>query len=414
MFVISEKNKMKEMRQEVMDCDLQFIDAVIDENCLFFSSWCSNGLFRVERGKENAEYIADFQEIWPLFLHRQVFKIAERFYFIPYDGSKISVYDRKMDNIFYIEIAEVENLHISRAYVIQEDIYMVPRNFYTPFMILNTENHEYEIVEDFWDNISILFSHPEELCFDLYNSCMVDGKLYLCGIGSEGIVFVVDLKSWSVRCYQLSKPYRIHSFCFDKERFYFVLMDRCGVVCWDYKTDRESEYLIEDTGDLPIERPYMTIVRWREHLLLLPNQRDQIWEFDENEDIWKERKEYIPKGFYRTIKRWSLFAGYKVWNDRLFLFPRSGNGMIVLSEYDSVLYKIRCSAEYKSVIQEKWARHVNEQTVKREAMYENVITLKDLISALLYISSKKDKTVGEKIGKVVWDLCSCKTEKKGR
>lgn len=391
---------------KITDCDLQFIDAVIDEEYLLFSSWYSNGLFRLEKGKKNAEYIGDFQETAPLFLHRQVLNIAGCIYFIPYYGNGISIYDRKTGNISYIEITGVKNLCISRAYIIHEDIYMVPGNFYTPFMILHTENNKYEIVEDFWDNVSVLFSHPEKLFFDLYSSCIVNGSLYICGLEAEGMVISVNLKNWAVRYYELPKSYQIRNIYFDRERFYFVLRNQCSIVCWDYKTNRCCEYLVEGTGDLQIEHPYMTIVRWGNHLLLLPDQTDKIWEFNEKESKWQEKKEYIPESFSRRRNEGSLFVGYKVWNDKLFLFPRAGNGMLVLSEYNSTLYCIRCFDELNGMIQGKWARYINRQTAEGEILYESNITLKDMVFALPYVSSKKNRLEDEKIGRVIWDFCS--------
>lgn len=403
--IINKENGIERMCQKINDCDLQFIDAIIDGENLFFSSWYSNGLFRLKKDEEEVEYIGDFQETFPLFLHRQVFDIAGKYYFIPYKGSGISIYDKETGNISHIEMAGMGNLHISRAYMIQTDIYMVPRDFHTPFMIFHTENNEYEVVEEFWHNISMFFLHPEKIFFDLYSSCIVESRLFICGVEADGMVLSVDLKNWTGGYYKLSKPYQIRNIYFDKERFYFVLRDQCCVVCWDYKTNQCCEYLIDIKGQ-KIERPFMRIIRWGNHLLLLPDQTDSIWEFDEIGDEWYEKKEYIPKDFYRKKRGGSLFVGYKIWDDKLFLFPRAGNGMVVLSEYESVLYDISCPAELNKMIQRKWGRYVNEQTVRGEVIYENDLTLEDIMFLLPYISYGVKVPKNGKIGKTTWELCS--------
>ncbi len=93
----------------------------------------------------------------------------------------MSVYHKKTGRISHIELKEAGKPCISKAYTIQNDIYMVPANSETPFLIFHTESNRYEIRKDFWTNIFTILTNSQKIFLDLYSSCMVYKELYSCG-----------------------------------------------------------------------------------------------------------------------------------------------------------------------------------------------------------------------------------------
>ncbi len=234
--------------------------------------------------------------------------------------------------------------------------------------------------------------------------CKFDAPSACCGVvdlsAGNGVILRVNLESWFVIRYDLPQKYQIRNIYFDKGQFYFVLADQCTVVRWNDKENCCCEYLMEDRQ---ITHPYMTITRWGKHLLLLPDQTDRIWEFNEEKNTWEPRDEYLPKDFYRKESHGSLFVGYQIWDNRLLLFPRAGNGMIVLAEEESRLYEVSYSGKRIRKMKAVWEGYIDEQSVSKNIISEDVITLEEYISALAYRFKENREKGCERSGEQIWN-----------
>ncbi len=382
---------------------LQFLDAYIDDGRMFFSAENFNGLFCLEAGKSEAEFLGHFEKekLWQKCLHRQVIGVSDYLYFIPFAAGGVSIYNKKSGKITHIEIKE--KVIVSRAFLIDKKIYMIPYDLKKPFLIFDTENNSYEVVGDLYNNICSQFNSGDGIQFGLYSSLILDKKLYLNG--NNGRVLCVDIENKQVNTYQLPKAYKIRNMYFDRGVFYLVLSDKYGVVRWDLSTGYCREYKIKNLSNIEYH-PYMTILRWNEHLLLLPDYSDKILELNEKTDEWCINTDFIPPSFKRGKKEGSLFAGYKVIDDRLVLFPHTGNGMIVLSENGSGFYKIDYPDKLLGMIEDIPKYFIKDQIYEKNMLYENEgeqISLGHYLEVLIDVFQQNKNLDRDNVGMKIWN-----------
>lgn len=385
--------------------ELQFADAHIEGNSLFFSARNMNGLFRYKIGESKTEFLGHFKDeiIWQRTLHRQVINVENYLYFIPYNGQGISIYNKQTQTFSFVKIKERNLISVSRAFLLGQKIYMIPSDLDTPWIVFDIDSHNYEIAWDLWKSILSRFSNKADFIRGVYDSCIHENKLFLKG--EKGVIICVDLERKKVHTYKIPESYNIRNLFFDKDICYFILSNKFEVVRWDWSTNTCQEYKIKDMP--AIKHPYMCMLRWGKHLLLLPDQMDDIWELDEKENKWHVEKKYIPNGFCRERKKGSLFLGYGFLEDKLLLFPWMGNGMIMLTETESKLQKIYYSDEVAEENEKIQKQFLQEQIFSGVSLIENSdeeIELKDLLSVVLNIS-KEAIYQNENKGKKIWSVC---------
>lgn len=384
---------------------LQFADAYIEGNHLIFSARNVNGLFRCEIGKTDAEFLGHFKDeiIWQKNIHRQIIALGDCLYFIPYTGKGISIYDKKTSVISFVKIREKPQISISRAFLWEEKIYMVPSDLDTPWILFDTSKHNYEILWDLWKSVLSRFSNKTDFIWGVYSSCIYEQKLFLKG--EKETILSVDLAFGEIHTYKLPQKYTIRNFFFDKNRCYLILSDRCEIVSWDWHTNSCREYKTDSRS--VIYHPYMCMLRWGNHLLLLPDQTDEIWELDEKEEKWHIEKKYIPAGFCREKKIGSLFLGYRIIEDKLLLFPWTGNGMVILTEKGSALQKIYYPDDLAGTYGKIQKQFLEDRLSEGSLLCEDKDEEIDLNNFLAVISdfSKESFFGKENAGERIWNIC---------
>lgn len=373
---------------------LHFRDAYIDGEYLFFSADNFNGLFRYKKGEGKAELLGYFSE-YPSYkknLHRQVVDIDEKLYFIPYEGKGIDIYDKNTGKLSFVKIQRdgMNELQISRAFVMENDIVMVPSDIKIPFIIFRTKENTYELRRYFQGKIMDYFHGFETVHFALYSSCILEKKLYLA-VSDSNVILCINLEDEQVSVVELKKNYRIRNMCICEKDLYLTMTDMYTVVKLDTDINKCDEYEIKNTWNED-GLPFVTVFQWKDHLLLLPNRADDILELDKEKKEWCKKSKYIPEDFCRVTRARSLFLGYQCTDDTLWLFPNAGNGMICVTGGKGKLYKIDYSEEK---LEEIWVRYIKDQSLEGDELYENGedgIDLKHMISALLQTARKKTQT----------------------
>jgi hypothetical protein len=389
--------------------NLLFMDGHIDGAYMYFSARNFNGLFRIAIGTDTAEFLGHFkeEEILKKNLHRQVVCINNQLYFIPYTGKGISIYDKAANTFSFAGMEGQEVFFISRAYAINSDILMIPSDISVPFVMFHTDNRSFEIMEKLKRQFDDVYRQNQEKDIrGLYSSCIAENMLFICG--DYGVIFCITLDEWKVQVYHLPKKYKIRNMYFDRQEIYFTLSDRCWVIRWDYNTNKCYEYKITDTNTTCFHS-YMTIFRWRTHLILLPDRMEEILELDEEKDEWRIGKEYIPTGFFRRKTSGSLFIGYQFVEGKLLLLPWSGNGMIILSEDRAKICEVICSVEVFEKVIEMQKSLMKTKIIQKNVIYEDDETasnLEQMVEAFMDIGNKNVNMKSIEIGEKIWKLCN--------
>lgn len=390
--------------KNIQERGLRFFDAHVDGKYLYFSARNFNGLFRVEIGKSEAEFLGHFREeaILQKNLHRQVFCIDNYLYFIPYTGKGISIYDKANKVFSFVDVQKKEKGIVSKAYLIDRDILMIPFELSDPFILFHTHDNTCEKLSDLRNNIYMRFLKQRNVLMGLYSSCIAENKLFIKG--GEGIILSIELETWQVFAHKLPKAYKIRSLYIDKKEIYLTVSDKCLVIRWNFQDDTCYEYRIDAES---MEHPYMSIFRWGAHLLLLPDKKDEILELDKEKDQWLVKKEYIPDGFYREAAG-SLFLGYQFVGDKLALLPWAGNGILILGEGTANLCEILYSGELFGKIKKLQEEFIKIQTLKGYVMYEDKETeggLEQLITVLTQLMNKDSGGNDCRVAEQIWHTC---------
>lgn len=395
------------MELDVENKRLQFWDASMYGEDLFFSARNFNGLFCMEKDRTEAEFIGHFPEevVWQKNLHSQVISINDKLYFIPFQGTGVSIFDIKSKEFFYVNIEDKQPVEISKAFVVGDDIFMVPLNLKKPFILFHTVSNAYEMKRELQQKILKQFSGKQEIRFGGYGSCAVGQKIYLAVSGTNRIISL-DLDSQQVNIYKLPIEYKLRNIYYDRGKLYFTLSDQYKIICWDIDTENHYEYIIENRLE-DTYHPYLTVLRWKERLLLLPDQTDKIWELNEEKNIWCMKPDYIPNEFRRTRKAVSLFLGYQCIEDNLHLLPWAGNGLLSLSESGCKCYEICYSSEIVGLVGEIQKQYAENQISRKIPIYENKEECMDIKSVICILNStfkSESKKELNESGNKIWDF----------
>lgn len=392
-----------------MENSIQFMDAYTEEGYMYFSAANFNGLFRLKKGSSEAEFLGYFtgEPLWQVDLHRQVIGVGDKLYFLPFNGSGISIYEKRTGDFSFVKIDTIQQVLVSRAFVIKDDIIMICSNLKEPFIIFHTEKNAYEFADDLRDSVKEKLSASEKIFFNLYGSCMVDEKIYLT-VQNTNKVLAVNLLDRKVNIYSLPGKYKLRNIYIDKGIFYFTQSGEGAVVRWDFRTNDCYEYSLREISGVD-DYAYITLLRWEGKLLLLPGQADNILELDEEKDEWCVKADYIPKDFFRIKKGKTLFAGYQDMDETLFLFPRRGNGMLCLFKGKCELYKVQCIDEIAQEVKKIREQHIKERMFQGDILHEGdreENSLNYMLPALVNDPGKRKIKNAMNMGKKIWDYCS--------
>ena len=308
--------------------ELQFYDAYIDDTYMYFSALDFNGLFRMRLGETKAEFLMHFpgDAVWQKVMHRQVIRVEDCLFFIPYRAHGISVFNLKNYTMDYILMSSKAKVFANYSRVVQcgEGYLLIPDDFKQPFMILDIKRREVCIAEMLDKQRRELVSGFDNVGSAQYGTYVSDNYMYTAVYGLD-ILLKIDKNSLNAVDYKLGK-YSMHNIILFEGKLWFTSKIDNIVYCYDIENGSMQKYDIGGEG----ERLLFAIVPYRDTLILLPCQGDKIWVFEKESNKWIVLIDLFSGDFCRLIKGVSLFIGYKYVGSELFLFPRGGNGMVKL------------------------------------------------------------------------------------
>lgn len=386
-----------------MDETVQFRDAFVDNEYIFFSAEKFNGLFRVKIGGSEAEFLGHFpgEVMWQDAIHGRVLAMSGRLYFLPFKGKGIGIYDLLFQEISSIQLEEKEDSIITNFFVIGTDIYLISFKLEDPFYVFHTTTNTYEVAEDLWKKVQAQCSSYDEVCFSAHAVCVQNNKLYLT-VNNRNVIIEVDLRNEQVSQFTLPVDYKCRNMLVNGEIFYFTLTDQCKIIRWNLRTRKCCEYIISEKTN-SVWCPYAAVVYWRGHFFVLSDREEGIWELDEKRKIGEKKPEYMPETFKRTESSKSLFWGYQHNKEMLFLFPNAGNGTVLMTKKGSMLFKVRYSNEAVDIIREYRKQYVDYQVLEGNVIEEKKIKVGLFLSAVFEETGNRKNKGGKSIGKGIWE-----------
>lgn len=366
----------EEDREMNLENNLHFYDGVYHKDYFYFSSIEYNSLFRIKKNDTVAEYIGEFlkEDYFQENMHCQVIKEGNKLYFIPYNGHGISIFDISESKFDFVNLAE-NNKYISyvRAIPFKGEWLLIPSSSKDNFLIFDANSKSVSIQKKINDVI-------EEKMFgtyriDVYGSLCINEHLYIVFFNTPYIL-EVNIENEDVRWHHIGTA---HLANIESDGTFFWLTTLNGdVYRWDCQKDNIEKYTVSESG----KREFMRCISWNNKLFLLPNENYCLWEFNYESNRWESMEHFMPQEFKRELTSFSLMMGHGVIDNQLVLYPRSGNGALIISNDNKMIYKkiISKILVTKLLVNKK----MKQLQIKGELVVENkYINLKCFIESVL-------------------------------
>lgn len=308
-----------------------FMDVAHHRGYVYFSETRFNGLFRCKEGDNQAEFLGRFpgEEPWQGDLHRNVFASGEKLYFIPMNGHGISAYDCSKGTFYMLRVPGAEDDYVCFDYCIKsyQTLLLIPMNFGTPFVLFNLKTEQITILLNISMQIMSLLPLPARYeVFSVHSGVCVDGCLYLA-VSSSNILLKISLDDYHVKKIILPIEIHLRYMSFIDGTFYFTAQEHL-IAAW---REYDNHYQIYEMPYEPVDfnYPYLKVERYKDNLYIVSGREDRFWKFTPHTGGWIDLFKKIPLGFEREFRGALLFLGYEVKENKMILYPRAGNGMLV-------------------------------------------------------------------------------------
>ncbi|MCI8376533.1 MAG: WD40 repeat domain-containing protein [Lachnospiraceae bacterium] len=325
--------------------NLNFHDAYMDGEYIYFSSLDFNGLFRLKRGEKYAEWLGQFpgEEAWSKGLHYKIVEYNRKLFFTPFFGHGIHIYDLEKKNFKFYSLHDKNIFSFSNAVESDGKIFLIPLNMHTPFMIYDINNESVRANVDFWLYIRKRFHLTEKHFIGGFGCVLVNQKIYITIVGLS-IVICYDIQSGKICLKKIGfTPRGIHYF---DGLFYFTVVNSYKIVIYDEKKDIAREVISEFENEE--ECPVLSILKYSDKLFLMPGgYHTEVMEISFlGEDV--EVKSFPLMGVKFSVRYLNLYMNYLQEGSEILFLPKDGNGVLVfdLNQKTMKLYKVECDPLY--------------------------------------------------------------------
>jgi len=305
---------------------LHFYDKIKCNNKTYFSAKFYNALFCIDKNTGAVEFVTHFinEASYTSELHRQVFAVEDTLYFIPYRSHGIHEYNTITGEQTYYPLTEEDGIICARAFLIENEIWMVPNNDKIPMFVFQIKNktiRQYNI----WKTIKACYNPVEKVNLSMYGCDIKDGILWMVPFATNSII-KYQIYQQKAFLEQLPDVYSLGNFLLDEDKLWFVQKFSSDIISWDTKTKEIVKY----TGDnCDVVNANYAVVKVNSRYFVLGGQRDDLFEVDMNNRCLQGKKDLFPENHARIRFSGNYFVGYGVKENKLCLYPNVTNGMLV-------------------------------------------------------------------------------------
>lgn len=382
---------------------INFFDGEILENELWFSNLNYNALMKTSLLDGTTEIISAFPDAEPedINLHIRVIRYESLLFFIPYSGCFVQVWNTEKKCFEEsIRLDCEEECKWANAYKDEDDrIWIIPDKLFRPFAIVNAKTGKAER-KDMTAKIGFPSGFTTGTkCVEYY-----DNGIYIQGYRSN-LCFRVDCRSEQVQRYNFPEGCMITFMrnC-GEQKFYMELYGNPNLYEWDMTENAVSEYGL----GIPVVKgrnAHWDVAVNDKKILLVPCNSDDLMLFDtETNSVDKIN---LTEKFQRTSP-YALFGFYKQVNEKVYLFPRACNRMVIVDMQNGLTSEIPFlstgrNKEYsdeliKSVFEKWYTLEMSEVFAYSDTLD---LFLNKMISEQEVKESCSDSNVGEEIHRYI-------------
>lgn len=264
---------------------LQFYDAFIKGDDMYFSARNTNGLFCHDFVTQKTNLITVFEQETPgeKDLHHQIIAIDNKLYFIPFMGRGISKFDLDTGKMEFIKLFQNGVNSIASAFLYEGKLLLIPMHCLEQLSYLDLDTDEIEEIDISELKEAVGNERDINALFDLQGACLIDKQLILV-LYNRDCYFEIDLDSMEVQKYTVEAGAKLDNVFFDGCDLWINSAISTEVYRIVYETRQIKKYNIPDINRC--KRPFYSVNRINGKLILLPYEEQMIYWFNEEEDSW--------------------------------------------------------------------------------------------------------------------------------
>lgn len=339
--------------REFSNC-AHFHDLIEVDGYIYYSESTFNGLFRYKTDDTHAEYLGVFhnEDIWQWDLHRRIVKYGDGLFFIPLNGRGISIYQPSKSQFDYIEICKEneKNVHFSDTIMIDDDnVLLVPQWDSDLFMILDLGNKSVERVGWLSNKLKTRIKnnvHSEWAPFSTQSYCMINTNIYIA-LSDSNYLYKLDLNMKEIEEIKLPCNEHIRGIFGIDESIWISFRENI-VARYDVLSGNlEIKEIPYDTDNTTY--PYLLVLEHSNRVVIIPGREDKFIATNREMNTWEIIG--FPANYKREfgIGNSVLTLGYKIVGTKLYMYPRSSNGILIYDFSSNSLDSISVTYETEFV-----------------------------------------------------------------
>ena len=361
-----------------MNRSLGFRAAYVTEKEVFFSTQDFNGLFRKGSDKENSEFLIQFPEepSYQHILHRKVVLDGYKLIFFPFLGSNIAVYDVKNGEINCTKIEPDEKAVGYQAAFFYEDHYiLIPWGLVGSFICFFPESKIVRCEDKLSSTVHSRLDNLEIPSCNFYGACFCKNTLYIAVYGTNKILSIC-MESYDTKEIYI-EDHTINNMIILKEDIWITCTDSLEIVRIS-ASGCETKYKL--WSKIRCDIPWGFFVPFRDSLLLLPDQGEEIWIYNNTKDRWEIWLDLSSNPYVELhSKGFSLFQDYQYVGDELYLFPGYENnvGMLHITPATEAIEVIPIQMEGSFLQQRKKILEEEKREQIWNALFQGDVVMED-------------------------------------
>ena len=266
---------------------------------------------------------------------------------IPMNGHGISVYDCANDTFEMVEIPGAYKEYVHFDYCIEqgEKILLVPLNLDTPFVIFDLQSGGVNILPEISAQIARLVPLPARYEMFSVHCAVYDADYLYLAVSSTNILLKIFLEDYQVERKILPIDIHLRYMSRIDGCFYFTAQEHL-IASWR-EEDNSGKIYNMPYEPVDVNYPYLKVVAYKENLYVISGREDRLWKLNPAAEEWTDLLKKAPVGFERDFRGPLLFLGYEQERKWIRLYPRAGNGELLLDleEEEFSLKSITYAAE---------------------------------------------------------------------
>lgn len=352
------------------------------DNIIWFTTLNFNGLFKFDIDTLQIEFVYRFKFAKGLQERMYTGKIIyynDELFFFPYYYNRIVSYNivTKTEKIILIADFIPERLGVNT--VIQKGTEVFFRSdVCLDFYVLDLVSKKVKKMDDIFPDIPKEQGGWSSLCEDRLLIVLADRNSF------------IEITNNSKKYFKLPNyfnEWHLNRVYYDGELYWLLFGDNIDIYSWSAKTQEIERYKGDDSLEKNILGYYLYFFSFENEICILGNNYCGVFKI--NQVLKKiENLFQLPDDFkiINNILDYTPFKEYEIIDKKLWLFPRSGNQLVIYDKEKNQVRGIEFSVEQQNI--PDWSSlMIDRYITNKEYITEGMFTLEDYIYLLKNIDS---------------------------